>query len=170
MMVKILCIFLLICLVIFIFKSLRRKSKLNLADEFLVLNYHKKPTLYKKVVLIVETCDNLSALITLIRSILNQNIKVDSLILISENFNLKKVPLIHNTCIFNKIGGMTFLMKESSCNTILVFIFSEGFKAFIQPNFLQEYLENQIEIDGLVKVETDKVKVDINKIYGSTQL
>lgn len=132
-------------------------------EDFLVKNYQSKPLYKKKVIIIIENFDNLKNLLTLIKCILLQNVKVNSIILISETSI--KHPLIHNTCIVNKVGGLSMLLKESSNDSILLYIFPESFKAFFNPNFLKETLDSKIKINGIVIVETDKVKVDINKLY-----
>jgi len=135
------------------------------SEELMVLNYHKKPSYSKKVVIVIESFQDLKCLTTLIKNILNQCIKVHSIILISENSSLKKVPLLHNTCIFNKIGGKTMLVKESGNDTIIIFVFSGGDKAFYEPHFIEQFVTKEIKINGLFKVETSKAKIDISQVY-----
>jgi hypothetical protein len=156
---------LIIILVLFLwYTSSYNVEKFNL-DDILTRNYHKKQKYSKRLVLIIESFDTLDHLLTLLRNILKQDIKVNSIVLISENQDLKNVQLIQNTCILNNIGGMSFLLKESSYDTILIFIFSEGFYAFSEPTFLNHYLVSDDAIDGIVKVDTGSVDVDIRKIY-----
>lgn len=138
-------------------------------DDFLVKNYHQRPNYMKRVVLVIETFKNVENLLVLLRNILGQEIKVDSIVLISSDQTLKKSGLIRDTCILNKVGGLSFLFKESGNDTILVFIFSEGFNAFSNPHFLKKFIEtNGIpRVKGIVKIESSNVKVDINKIYSN---
>jgi hypothetical protein len=148
---------------------LPRKINLNDVDYRLVKNYHIKPSYKKKVVLIIEAVvangTNLDQLLTLVRNILTQNIKIDSIVLISQDESLNKVQLIQNTCILNKIGGLSFLLKESGNDTTLVFIFIDGYDNFKDPHFLNKFLESKNRYNGLVQVDTNSVKVDINKVY-----
>jgi hypothetical protein len=140
--------------------------QLNSTDRVLIKNYHKKSSYKKKVVLVIEETQNVNYLITLIRNLLTQDIKVDSIILISRDDKLKKYHLIRDTCIINKVGGLTFLFKESSNNTIIVFIYPSAFSSFTNPRLLREFLDSKYQqIDGLIKVETNTAKVNINKIY-----
>jgi hypothetical protein len=129
----------------------------------MIQNYQLKPFYKKKVVLIIENFDDLNCLLTLIRYVLHQTVKVNSIILISES-SLHH-DLIYNTCVINKLGGLSILLKESSKDTIILYIFPEALKAFYDPNFLKKILETQIKVKGIVKVETNKVKVDISKVY-----
>jgi hypothetical protein len=142
----------------------------NLLDQedLLVSDYHKKKRFHSKVVLIIESFYDLNYLLTLIRNILNQNLKVDSIILITKNIdNFKKVKLIHNTCIFNQVGGLSICLKESCKDTILIYIYPEGFHAFNDPNFLENCLKGAINPipRGILKVDNNSVKVPINKVY-----
>lgn len=153
-------------LLVWLLITLQQSPKLPYSiEDLLVLNYHKKPSYSRKVVIVIESFENLKCLITLIKNILNQCIKVDSIILISENSNLKKVPLLHNTCIFNKVGGKTLLMKESGNNTIIIFVSLGGDKAFYEPHFIKKFLTQEMVINGLSKVETDKINIDIKQVY-----
>ena len=129
------------------------------ADNDLVKNYQYKPNYKNKLVLIIESFTNLEHLLTLLRCILKQEIKVDSIILISSDESLNKVQLIQNTCILNKVGGLSFLLKESGNNTTILFIFPVGFGAFIDPQFLKKFIETDTKNNGLVKVETASVNV-----------
>jgi hypothetical protein len=142
----------------------------NLAeDDYLVQNYHTKAKFNKRLILIIEFLENVDGQIDLllmcIRNILRQKIKVDSIILVTQNEDLKKVPIVFNTCIFNKVGGLSFFFKESREDTTLVYIFSSAFNAFKNPNFLQYFLTSNVSVDGLIKAQTDLVKVDIDKVY-----
>jgi hypothetical protein len=120
----------------------------------------------KRVVLVIESFKNVENLLVLLRNILGQEIKVDAIILISSDETLKQNRLIHDTCILNKVGGLSFLFKESGNDTIIVFIFSEGFNVFSNPRFLKKFLETENNnINGLVKVESANVKADVNKMY-----
>lgn len=134
-------------------------------DSFLIQNYHKKPSYKKRVVLVIEEARDADHVVSLIRNILSQEIKADSIILISRDENLKKIHLIRDTCIFNKIGGLTFLFKESSNNTIIIFIYPHGFNAFAHSQLLKQFLDANHEINGLLKVETTTVNTDINQVY-----
>jgi hypothetical protein len=155
-------------------------------DDLLVKTYRERRNYVKRVVLIIESFENVEALVALIRNILNQEIKVDSIILISSDQTLKNNSLIRDTCILNKVGGLSFLFKESGNNTILVFVFSEGFNVFSNPHFLKKFIETNeqngtpspfgrglafaqrakgIPSKGIVKVDLSNVHLDINKIY-----
>jgi len=137
-------------------------------DDLLVSDYHNKKRFSNKVVLIIESFHDLNRLLTLIRNILNQNLKVDSIILITQNTDVfKKVKLIHNTCVFNQVGGLSMCLKESCKDTILIFIYPEGFNAFNDPYFLENYLKDAINPipRGVLKVDNNLTKVPINKVY-----
>jgi hypothetical protein len=137
-------------------------------DDLLVSNYRKKRRFSNKVVLIIESFHDLNYLLTLIRNILNQNFKVDSIILITKNTDFfKKVKLIHNTCILNQVGGLSMCLKESCKDTILIYIYPDGFNAFNDPNFLENYLKDAITPipRDILKVDNNLTKVPINKVY-----
>jgi hypothetical protein len=154
-----------LCFIIIIFIGIfsLQTDKIKTNDDLMIQNYQSKPFYEKKVVLIIENFNELNYLLTLIRHILHQTIKVNSIILITElRFHH---DLIYNTCIVNKIGGLSILLKESSNNTILLYIFPEALNVFSNPNSLKIILETQIKVKGIIKVETDKIKVDINKVY-----
>lgn len=155
----------LIIIIIFILWFILSIKNNNNLDEFLVQTYQNKLPYHKKLIVIIESFKDQNSLLTFIRNILKQNIKVDSIILISQDKTLSKVNLINNTCILNGVGGLSFFFKESSSNTILLFVFPEGFKAFSQPHFLQNFLSTNIQIDGVVKAENDNYNVNINKVY-----
>ncbi|ADO00534.1 hypothetical protein WIV_gp190 [Wiseana iridescent virus] len=135
--------------------------------DYLINQYHKKPKWIKKTVVIIESFTSIDDLLELLKNILKQDIKVDSIVLISQNENLNKVRLISNTCLINKHGGLSFFLKEGDSNTILLFLFPPSFKAFSNPVFLQDYLTQDFKVNGLVKAETNSVCVDINKVYTS---
>lgn len=158
-------IFLIAVILLWKLWTLKLSDKKITTDNFLVQNYHKKPSFQKRLVLIIESFENLEDLLTLLRNILQQNIKVDSIILITKDKDLNKVDLIQNTCIINKVGGLTFLLKESGINTILIFVFPECFNAFTNPDFLKKILYTNSKVNGLVMVETDSVNVDVQKLY-----
>ena len=145
----------------------KKKNTINgMSDHNLIKNYQYKSTHHKRLVLVIESFSTIEDLLTLIRNILKQEIKVDSIILISqEDINLSKVQLIQNTCILNKVGGLSLLLKESSNNTILLFIHLDGFDAFSDPQFLTHFLNSNFSTTGIVKVDTDSVNVDIDKVY-----
>jgi len=136
-------------------------------DILLVQNYHKKSSYKSRVVLVIEEAqDDATHLVPLIRNILAQEIKADSIILISQNDeNLKRVHLIRDTCVFNKIGGLTFLFKESGDHTIIIFIYPHGFDAFSDSQLLVKVLDSNREINGLTKIETNIVTTNINAVY-----
>lgn len=134
-------------------------------DKLLVQNYHRKQSFQKRLVLIIESFPNLESLLTLIRNVLHQDIKVDSIILITKNKEIEKVELVQNTCVINQVGGLSFILKESGNDTILVYIFPEGFKAFQKPHFLKNFLLSKTKVNGIVVTETGSTKVDIHKIY-----
>lgn len=134
-------------------------------DDILIQNYPIKSSFKKRIVLVIESFNNLDQLLTLIRNILNQEIKVNSIILISDDVNLNKVKLIQNTCVLNKMGGLSFLLKESNNNTILLFIFPDGFNAFDNPQFLNHFLNTNEKTNGIIMVETNSINVAIDKVY-----
>lgn len=134
-------------------------------DDHLVQNYCTKQKFKQRLVLVIEKFDNLNQLLTLIRNILKQDIKVDLIVLISNNENLKKVSLIKNTCIINKLGGLSFLLKESDNDSILLFLFPLCFNDFSNPKFLNYFLNSSKNNRGLIKVKNNSVLVDINKVY-----
>jgi hypothetical protein len=117
------------------------------------------------LVLVIESYNTIEDLLTLIRNILTQDIKVDSLVLISPNESLNRVKLIQDTCVLNKMGGLSFLLKESDNNTIILFIFPDSFNAFSNPHFLNTYLKTNGKINGLIRVETNSVSVEPSKVY-----
>ena len=168
-------IFLIAVILLWKLWTLKWVNKKITSDDFLVQNYHKKPSFQKRLVLIIETFENLEDLLALLRNILQQDIKVDSIILITKNKDLNKVELVQNTCTINKVGGLTFLLKESGSDTILVFIFPDGFNAFVDPQFLKKFLstnsidfepkDKHLKINGLVMVGTNSVNVDVQKLY-----
>lgn len=140
-------------------------NKTPTIDDFLVQNYSGKLRYKQRLVLVIESYNTIEELLTLIRNILKQDIKVDSLVLISSNESLNRVQLIQDTCVLNKIGGLSFLLKESDNNTILLFIFPDSFNAFSNPHFLHTYLKTDGKVNGLIRVETNSVNVDPNKVY-----
>lgn len=136
------------------------------SDDLLIQSYPFKPCYEKRVVLIIESFNNIQDVLTLIRNILKQEMKVHSIILTtSENESLKEDPLILKTCIFNKIGGLSYMFKESSVDTILIYLFSEGFVRFSDPYFLRKFLNTDVKVDGILKSKTDDVKVSIDQVY-----
>ena len=143
--------------------KLNGKRILNSEEYNMVRNYHKKPEYKRRVILIIEKFDGIDRLLIGIKNILNQTIKVSSIVLISSDNNMKKVDLIHKTCIINKVGGFSLSFKETGFDTILLFIFPEGFKAFKDPHFLREYLTLNKQINGIVKL--DKEFISIKKVY-----
>ncbi|CCV01738.1 hypothetical protein IIV22_061R [Invertebrate iridescent virus 22] len=134
-------------------------------DDLLVQNYYTKQKFKQRLVLVIEQFDDLNQLLTLIRNILKQDIKVDLLVLISNDENLKKVNLIQNTCIINKLGGLSFLLKESDRDSILLFLFPPSFNDFSNPKFLNYFLNSSTKTRGLIQVKNNSVLVDINKVY-----
>jgi hypothetical protein len=58
-------------------------------------------------------------------------------------------------------------LKESCKDTILIFIYPEGFNAFNDPYFLENYLKDAINPipRGVLKVDNNLTKVPINKVY-----
>lgn len=149
--------------ILWIFWHFLNKSKDS--DDILVQNYYKKQNFKQRLVLIIEKFDNLDQLLTLIKNILKQDLKVDLIILISNDENLKKVNLIQNTCIINKVGGLSFLLKESSNDSILLFLFPSSFNDFFNPTYLKHFLNSQTKNNGLIQVKNNSVLVDINKVY-----
>jgi hypothetical protein len=48
-----------------------------------------------------------------------------------------------------------------------MYIYSEGFNAFENPTFLENFLQKNSGINGILKVDTNLIKVPINKVYDS---
>lgn len=151
--------------ILFTLSSPQPISQINLYEAFLTEMYHKKPSYKQRLVLIIEFDRGIGQLVTLIRNILRQSIKADSIVVISQNNELNKVQLIHNTCLIQKVGGKAFLFKESGRETTIVHIFRDGFNAFVDPQFLKHFLDSNTKINGLVKVENDSVKIGIDSVY-----
>jgi hypothetical protein len=156
-------IFLIGIFIVWTFWSINKKAPTM--DDILVQNYSDKSSYKQRLVLVIESYNTIGDLLTLVRNILTQNIKVNSLVLISPNENLNKVKLIQETCILNKMGGLSFLLKESDNNTIILFIFPDSFNAFSNPHFLNTYLKTNGKINGLIRVETNSVSVEPSKVY-----
>ena len=156
-------IFLIGIFIVWTFWSINKKAPTM--DDILVQNYSDKSSYKQRLVLVIESYNTIEDLLTLIRNILTQNIKVDSLVLISPNESLNRVKLIQNTCVLNKMGGLSFLLKESDNNTIILFIFPDSFNAFSNPHFLNTYLKTNGKINGLIRVETNSVSVEPSKVY-----
>lgn len=158
-------IFLIGIFIVWTFWSINKKAPT--IDDILVQNYSDKSSYKQRLVLVIESYNTIEDLLTLIRNILTQNIKVDSLVLISPNESLNRVKLIQDTCVLNKMGGLSFLLKESDNNTIILFIFPDSFNAFSNPHFLNTYLKTDGKVNGLIRVETNSVSVEPSKVYQS---
>lgn len=158
-------IFLIGIFIVWTFWSINKKAPT--IDDILVQNYSDKSSYKQRLVLVIESYNTIEDLLTLIRNILTQDIKVDSLVLISPNESLNKVKLIQDTCVLNKMGGLSFLLKESDNNTIILFIFPDSFNAFSNPHFLNTYLKTNGKVNGLIRVETNSVSVEPSKVYQS---
>lgn len=158
-------IFLLGVFIVWIFWSTNKQT--STIDDLFVQNYSGKSSYKQRLVLVIESFNNLNDLLTLIRNILKQNIKADSIVLISPNESLIRVKLIQDTCVLNKMGGLSFLLKESDNNTIILFIFPDSFNAFSNPYFLNTYLKTNGKVNGLIRVETNSVRVEPSKVYQS---
>ena len=158
-------IFLIGFFIVWTFWSINKKAPT--IDDILVQNYSDKSSYKQRLVLVIESYNTIEDLLTLIRNILTQDIKVDSLVLISPNESLNRVKLIQDTCVLNKMGGLSFLLKESDNNTIILFIFPDSFNAFSNPHFLNTYLKTDGKVNGLIRVETNSVSVEPSKVYQS---
>lgn len=158
-------IFLIGLFIMWTFWSINKKTPTM--DDILVQNYSDKSSYKQRLVLVIESYNTIEDLLTLIRNILTQDIKVDSLVLISPNESLNRVKLIQDTCVLNKMGGLSFLLKESDNNTIILFIFPDSFSAFSNPHFLNTYLKTDGKVNGLIRVETNSVSVEPSKVYQS---
>jgi hypothetical protein len=158
-------IFLIGIFIVWTFWSINKKAPT--IDDILVQNYSDKSSYKQRLVLVIESYNTIEDLLTLIRNILTQDIKVDSLVLISPNESLNRVKLIQDTCVLNKMGGLSFLLKESDNNTIILFIFPDSFNAFSNPHFLNTYLKTDGKVNGLIRVETNSVSVEPSKVYQS---
>lgn len=136
-------------------------------DDMLVEQYRKKIKSEKRVVLIIESYKDIDGLLAVLRCILNQDRKVDSIVVISSDKEIGKHKLIRNTCVLNKIGGLSFLFKESGDDTVLVFVFSEGFNFFQDPQFLGQIIESNTNqhLAGVIKVHSSEIQVQTDKIY-----
>ena len=160
--------FIVLLIILWLLSTLMHIKTSTNYEDFLVQNYHTKSNFKKRLVLIIEDVeDNIEDVLNLIRNLLKQSIKVQSIILITKNEQLKKVKLIHNTCILNKVGGLSIILKEGHNDTIFVFVFPQSFKAFNDPEFLKKFLETDEKVNGIVKAENHSIQVDIDKVYKS---
>jgi hypothetical protein len=135
----------------------------------LVQTYHKKPKHAKRVALIVEAagCD-LTTLTDFLLQVLDQTVGVDAMYLVTDNDEFGKVPLIRDTCILCKVGGVFFLLKETHVDTVLVYAFPTDVKGLADPNFLKHYLESDVSVDGMVKVAAATLTLDVGKAYANS--
>ena len=93
--------------------------------------------------------------------VLNQTIRLDALVLISNDEEIKKIPLVQNTCILNNVGGPSFVFKETCKDTITLHVYPSGFNFFTNPHFLKFFLNSQIQIDGISKHSNDQIDVSV---------
>ena len=135
------------------------------ADGELVRMYQEKPKYDKRVVIIIESFRSTAQLLQLLRQILRQEIKVDSIVLVTQDSNISSVELVGHTCIINKVGGLSFLFKESGDDTVLVFIFSNAGNVFSNPRFLKQLLDTDDNVNGVVQLKTSTVKIDVRTLY-----
>ena len=70
-----------------------------------------------------------------------------------------------NDVQFQKTGGLTLNFKESSSGTILIFVFSEGFQNFSNPKFLEKFLRNETNVNGVLKCQTDEFLIPIQRVF-----
>ena len=152
-------------LVLFMCWYILQYSKHNHSDQDdqddLVKNYHKIEKYPNRTVLVIESFDSLESLLTLIRNVLNQTIRLDALVLISNDEEIKKIPLVLNTCILNNVGGPSFVFKETCKDTITLHVYPSGFNFFTNPHFLKFFLNSQIQIDGISKHSNDQIDVSV---------
>lgn len=159
----------LIILILFMFYSMSGKSS-DATDsgysDNLVLNYYTKPSFSKRVVLVIEAYDTLHNLNNLIKNILSQTFKVNSIILINrQNIDFSNDKLIKQTCIINKIGELSIFFKEREQNTIILFLFPLSFTKFENKAFLDHIIHQKHMCNDLLMVNTNEIIVDIDKVY-----
>lgn len=135
-----------------------------------IKNYQNKPTFYKNVIISIEAYDGINDLIGLLESILSQTIKVSLVVLIDskqEQQHLKKIPIIKDMCIFNKVGGTSLLFKQSNKDTIILFLFGNFIK-FSDPQFLDLFLNDPSYVaEDIIKIDCNEYNIPIQTVYTS---
>jgi hypothetical protein len=139
-------------------------------DWVLVNSYQNKPrSLASRVVLIIESVEeyNVFSITNLLRNLLRQETKVDSIILVVPNpelaGQLKSVDLIKATCIIQKTGGLTNVFKESGDDTTLLFVSNKAFDDFSNNQHIQRCLKEP-KLRGIIKLVNKDLVVDINHV------
>jgi hypothetical protein len=154
----------------------------TIEEEFLINDYRNKPrTLNSRVVLIIEntdrrriqdpvsrTSDWLDKLITLLRNLLKQSTKVDSIVLVVPNqelaSTLNMVDLIKATCVIQKVGGLSIVFKESGEDTVLLFVNNDAFDDFHNNQHLQRCLTEPNQ-RGILRLANRDLSIDINHVF-----
>lgn len=135
----------------------------------LVKNYQTKKSFKHKVVMVIEEYDNnVQSLQQFLRRLLAQNVKVASLVLVDEGLGLDKIALIKSTCVINKVGGMSFLFKETNPDTMVVFVYASAFAEFQDPDFLEKFILGSVSPlhkHSIFKTRCGDVQAEIGKVY-----
>jgi hypothetical protein len=159
----------------------------TIEEEFLINDYRNKPrTLNSRVVLIIENNfsvtdrrastsggglrvpDWLDKLITMLRNLLKQSTKVDSIVLVVPNqelaSTLNMVDLIKATCVIQKVGGLSIVFKESGEDTVLLFVNNDAFDDFHNNQHLQRCLTEPNQ-RGILRLANRDLSIDINHVF-----
>jgi hypothetical protein len=135
----------------------------------LIKNYQTKKSFKHKVVMVIEDYNNnVQLLEQFLHNVLRQNVKVASLVLVTDGVALDKIALIKNTCVLNKVGGMSFMFKETDANTVVMFVYASGFAEFEDPDFLEKFIDGSIfpqHKHSIFKTKCGDVEAHIGKVY-----
>lgn len=143
---------------------INKKSNINVSYDP-ITSYIKKPQLDKKVIIVIESYETLSDLTKFIHNLLNQTVRVNSIILIQKDHSyLHDIKILKDTCIFSKTGGLSLLFKEKSKDAIILFLFS-NFSNFKDPTFLNRYLNYEITTENIVRVNCNDYMIPIQNLY-----
>jgi hypothetical protein len=112
--------------------------------------------------------DWLDKLITLLRNLLKQSTKVDSIVLVVPNqelaSTLNMVDLIKATCVIQKVGGLSIVFKESGEDTVLLFVNNDAFDDFHNNQHLQRCLTEPNQ-RGILRLANRDLSIDINHVF-----
>ena len=139
-------------------------------DRLLINGYRNKPrTSDSRVVLIIESFQNVNTLVALLRNLLQQSTKVDSIVLVVPNPDLARaldaVDLVKATCVIQKVGGLSIVFKESGDDTVLLFVNNDAFDDFNDHRHIQRCYSNEPKQRGVVRLANKHLVVDINQVF-----